>query len=159
MTKRFNSEYLHKLCYNKEIQLIGNYTDQTLFSQSLINFKCTNCNEYTSKQFINIEKYNGLCKNCSCYSSKNRIKYNLSFLNKLSEEKKFVITQDYSVKTINSTTQIEFKCIECNKITSKRFQYIQKYDAKCNDCSNKSGKLKANQTILDRYGVSNISQL
>jgi hypothetical protein len=60
---------------------------------------------------------------------------------------------------LNSLTFIEFKCPCCKNNTSKRFQYINLYDAICNNCSNKYGKYKANKTILSKYEVENISQL
>lgn len=159
MTKRYNFEYLQEMCCNKNIKLIENYSDKKIMSQTFIKFECIICKEHATKQFINIEKINALCKNCSYFTSKNRIKFDINFLNKLCKEKSIITTKDYSLESLNSLTQIEFNCIDCNNTISKRFQYIQKYDAKCNNCSNKYGKYKANKTILSKYEVENISQL
>ena len=159
MNKRYNLEYLQEMCCSKNIKLVEDYSDKKILSQTFIKFECIICKEHAIKQFINIEKFNALCKNCSCFTSKNRIKFDIIFLNKICKEKSIVTTKDYSLESLNSLTQIEFNCIDCNNTVSKRFQYIQKYDAKCNNCSNKYGKCKANKTILTKYGVENISQL
>lgn len=159
MTKKYNLEYLQEMCCSKNIKLVDNYSDTKIMSQTFIKFECINCKEHATKQFINIEKFNALCKNCSYFTSKNRIKFDINFLNKLCKEKSIITKKDYSLESLNSLTQIEFNCIDCNNTISKRFQYIKKYDAKCNNCSNKYGKCKANKTILTKYGVENISQL
>ena len=159
MTKRFNLKYLQDICFDKKIKLVEKYYDKNLMSQTLINFECINCGEHTSKQFINIEKYNAFCKICSNFTCKNKIKFDIIFLNKLCKEKSMVLTKDYSLENLNSLTQIEFKCIDCNKNISKRFQYIQKYDAVCNDCSVGKKGIKSRNTTLIKYGVKNISEL
>jgi len=158
MTKRYNLEYLEEMCLSKNIKLVENYSNKKIMSQTFIKFECINCKEHATKQFINIEKFNALCKNCSYFTSKNRIKFDLNFLNKLCKEKSIITKKDYSLESLNSFTQIEFNCIDCGNNVSKKFQYIEKYDAKCNNCSSKCGKQKANQTILNKYGVKNISQ-
>jgi len=157
--KRFTKLFLYELCKEYNITLLREYHEKELNYRTIIEFNCTICNNDTSKQFINIEKYNSFCKECSYYLTKNKVKYDLSYLNKICLEKSLILGKDYSNQILNSLTQIKFKCIECDKFTSKRFQYIEKYDAKCNDCSNKCGKQKAYQTILNRYGVENISHL
>jgi hypothetical protein len=157
--KRFTKTYLHDLCKQYSINLLREYDEKELNYRTIIDFNCTICHDNTSKQFINIEKFNTFCKNCSYFTSKNRIKFDINFLNKLCKEKSIITTKDYSLESLNSLTQIEFNCIDCNNTVSKRFQYIQKYDAKCNNCSNKYGKCKANKTILSKYGVENISQI
>ena len=157
--KRFTKAFLHNLCKQYNINLLREYDEKELNFRTIIEFNCTICNDNTSKQFINIEKFNSFCKNCSYYSTKNKIKYDLNYLKQICIEKSLILTKDYSNQILNSFTQIEFNCIDCNNTVSKRFQYIQKYDAKCNNCSNKYGKCKANKTILTKYGVENISQL
>ena len=159
MAKRFTLKYLQDMCFEKKFKLVENYLDENLMSQTLINFECIKCGEHTSKKFINIEKYNALCKICSNFTCKNKIKFDINFLNKLSKEKSMILTKDYSLEQLNSLTQIEFKCIDCNKNISKRFQYIQKYDAICNACSVGKKGIKARNTMLLKYGVTNVSQL
>ena len=86
-------------------------------------------------------------------------RFTLDFLNKICNDKCIILLQNYSENELNSKKNIEFKCIDCNKNTSKVFGYIVKYDAICHDCSNSKKGIKARNTTLIKYGVKNISQL
>jgi hypothetical protein len=159
MTKRFNLDFLNKICNEKNIELLQDYPDNELNSQKMIEFKCVACKEKTSKRFANIDKYNALCKNCSRYISKNRISYNINYLQNICKEKEIKLSKDYSNEPLNSTTFIEFTCIKCNELTSKKFVFIIRYDAVCHACSCFEQGNKAAKTTLLKYGVKNISQL
>ncbi len=157
--KRFTKDFLNKLCKEYNINLLHNYNEADLNYKTIIEFNCTICNNNTSKQFINIEKYNSFCKECSYYLTKNKIKYDLTYLNKICNKKSITLTKDYSNERLNSLSQIEFNCIKCNLTTNKRFQYITLYDALCHNCSCNEKGNKARETTLEKYGVKNISQL
>lgn len=159
MAKRFNLDFLNKMCNEKNIELLKDYHENELNSQKKIDFKCAACKEKTSKIFSNIDKYNALCKNCSRYISKNRIRYNINYLQNICKEKEIKLSKDYSNEPLNSTTFIEFNCLKCNKLTSKKFVFIIRYDWVCHDCSCFENGKKAKKTMLLKYGVENISQL
>jgi hypothetical protein len=159
MPKRFTLEFLNQICSEKGMALLKNYSEDELNSQKFIDFKCIKCNENTSKRFEFIIKYDALCKNCSCYVSKNRIKYNMNYLQNICNEKSIALLKDYSNEPLDSLTFIDFKCIKCNENTSKRFEFIIKYDAICHICSYNQKGTKARNTTLIKYGVKNISQL
>ena len=85
--------------------------------------------------------------------------FTLEFLNKICNDKCITLLQNYSENELNCNKFIEFKCIDCNKNTSKGFGFIVKYDAICHDCSNNKKGIKARNTTLIKYGVKNVSQL
>lgn len=159
MTKKFTLDFLTKICNEQNIELLKKYSENDLNSQKIIEFKCVNCKENTSKQFLNIEKYNALCKKCSCYTSKNRIRYDINYLQKICNDFLIILLKDYSNETLNSLTFIEFKCPSCKNNTSKRFQYINLYDAICNNCNNIKKVDKYKSTLLNKFGVENVSQI
>lgn len=86
-------------------------------------------------------------------------KFTKHFLIKLCKEQNITLLHDYEDIELNSQKFIEFKCIKCNKNTSKRFEYIIKYNPTCHDCSYLDKGNKARKTTIARYGVENISQL
>jgi hypothetical protein len=81
------------------------------------------------------------------------------FLNQICIKHNIILLKDYSNHELGAQKFIEFKCIKCNKNTSKRFEYIIKYNPTCNECSYLEKGNKARKTMLLRYGVENISQL
>ena len=86
-------------------------------------------------------------------------KFTLEFLNKICSEKGITLLQNYSEDELNCQKNINFKCVNCNETTYKRFEYIIKYNPICHSCSNKYKGIKARNTILVKYGVENVSQL
>ena len=86
-------------------------------------------------------------------------RFTLEFLNEICCEKGITLLKIYSEDELNSQKFIDFKCIKCNENTSKRFEFIIKYDAICHICSYNQKGTKARNTTLIKYGVKNISQL
>jgi hypothetical protein len=81
------------------------------------------------------------------------------FLNQICFEHNIILLKDYSNDELGAQKFIEFKCIKCNKNTSKRFEYIIKYNPTCNECSYLEKGNKARNTMILKYGVENVSQL
>jgi ribosomal protein S27E len=159
MARKYNLVFLEKITAEKNMILLKDYTNEDLHSQKFIEFKCIICNNDTSKRFEYIIKYDALCKDCSIYKVKNIIKYNLEFLDYLVNEKNMILLKDYTNEDLDSQKFLEFKCIDCKNDTSKKFSYIIKYDALCKVCSSKNSKIKCKNTILEKYGVENVSQV
>lgn len=86
-------------------------------------------------------------------------KFTKEFLHNLCNEKNLQLLREYSENELNSQIFIEFKCTQCNKDTSKRFEFMIKYDTICHSCSVLNKGNKARKTILSKYGVENVSQL
>lgn len=86
-------------------------------------------------------------------------KFSKEYLDNLCSDKKIVLLRDYDDSELNSLTFIDFKCINCSVDTSKRFSYMLKYDAVCKKCSTINQVIKHKNTLLQRYGVENISQI
>lgn len=80
-------------------------------------------------------------------------KFTLDFLNKICDEKEIALLQKYSEDELNGQKFIEFKCINCNENTSKRFEYIIKYDALCKKCSCYTSKDR------NRYDVNYLQKI
>jgi hypothetical protein len=86
-------------------------------------------------------------------------KFTLDFLNKTCNEKNIDLLKDYSDDELNSQKFIEFVCTDCKQNTSKKFEFIIKYDPLCKNCSKKKSIIKYKHTIFTKYGVENISQV
>jgi|694.fasta_scaffold102911_2 hypothetical protein len=86
-------------------------------------------------------------------------RFNKDFLNKICNEQNIVLLRDYDNNNLGGHAVIEFKCIKCKENTSKKFEYIVKNNPMCRTCSFSEKSNKAKNTILARYGVTNISQL
>jgi uncharacterized protein YajQ (UPF0234 family) len=86
-------------------------------------------------------------------------KFTKEFLYKLCNEQSITLLRNYDENELNSQKFIEFKCIKCNEATSKKFEFILKYNPTCHNCSCIDKGNKARKTMKTRYGVENISQL
>ena len=85
-------------------------------------------------------------------------RFTLEFLNQICSEKEMTLLKNYSEDELNGQTFIDFKCIKCYKNTSKKFEYIIKYDALCKECNYIEGKNKSKLTCLKKYGVEHSFQ-
>ncbi len=86
-------------------------------------------------------------------------RFTKEFLYNLCKEQNITLLREYNEEELNSLKFIDFKCVECNQDTSKRFEFIIKYTPRCHTCSYADKGNKARKTMLQRYGVKNISQL
>lgn len=86
-------------------------------------------------------------------------KFTKEFLNKICKDFNITLLRDYCEDELNSLKFIDFKCTKCNENTSKRFEFIIKYNPICHTCSYNDKGNKARNTTLLKYGVKNISQL
>lgn len=86
-------------------------------------------------------------------------RFTKEFLYILCKEQNITLLREYDEEELNSQKFIDFKCVECNQDTSKRFEFIIKYTPRCHNCSYADKGNKARKTMLKRYGVKNISQL
>ena len=62
---KYDINYLQKICKEKSITLLKNYSTELLNSQTFLEFKCIKCNENTSKRFQYIILYDPICHICS----------------------------------------------------------------------------------------------
>jgi hypothetical protein len=86
-------------------------------------------------------------------------RFTKDFLHNLCKKYNIYLLREYNEKELNYRTIIEFNCTICNLTTSKRFQYINLYDALCHNCSYLGKGDKARKSMKHKYGVENISQL
>ena len=86
-------------------------------------------------------------------------RFTKEFLYNLCKEQNITLLREYYEEELNSQKFIDFKCVKCNQDTSKRFEFIIKYTPRCHTCSYADKGNKARKTVLQRYGVKNISQL
>jgi len=86
--------------------------------------------------------------------------YNHETLQKLCDENKLILKEDYFIVPVNVNTVIEGKCKteDCGKDFSKRFRYLVKVGGYCTECSRNRGKIKIVETCLERYGVKSAKQ-
>jgi hypothetical protein len=155
--KKFTKEFLNKTCIDLNITLLKDYCDNELSSQKFIDFKCTKCNENTSKLFTYIIKYKALCHACS-YSDKGNnarnttlLKYgvkNISQLEEIKNKKKETTLKNYGVEHNSQSQEIKNKkvktCLENNGVEHpQQSVYIRN---------------KSKQKTLINYGVEHPQQ-
>lgn len=85
-------------------------------------------------------------------------RFTKDFLHNLCCKYNITLLRNYGEKELNCQKFIDFKCIKCNKNTSKQFAYMEKYSPTCHSCSDYEGRKTAKNIILLKYGVENISQ-
>ena len=86
-------------------------------------------------------------------------RFTKDFLYQVCNEYNITLLRQYEDNELGAQKFIDFICIKCNKNTSKRFEFILKYNPTCHDCSCLEKGNKAKNTMLLKYGVKNISQL
>ena len=86
-------------------------------------------------------------------------RFTKDFLYQVCNEYNITLLRQYEDNELNAQKFIDFICIKCNKNTSKRFEFILKYNPTCHNCSFLEKGNKAKNTTLLKYGVKNISQL
>jgi hypothetical protein len=86
-------------------------------------------------------------------------RFTKEFLNNFCNVHKITLLREYSENELSSQKFIDFICIKCNENTSKRFEFMIKYNPVCHQCSYLEKGNKARKTMILKYGVENISQL
>lgn len=79
-----------------------------------------------------------------------RIRYNKEYLNKIIEENKIILENNYENLTKKST--IEFNCLDCIQPYSKRFDGIVRSGFYCKTCTTNRAEIKKYETNMNRYG-------
>lgn len=157
MPKKFTLDFLNKICSEKEITLLKNYSENELNARKNIEFKCIVCKENTSKNFEYIIKYDALCKDCG--KKKTAIKYkntiftkygveNISQLNYIKNKKKETTLKNYGVEH-NSQSHL----IKNKKIETCLINFNVNYPKQSQEVKN-----KCKITCLKNYGVEHPSQ-
>lgn len=180
MPIKYSYELLNTFCIEKNVELLNDYSNETLYGSSKINFKCTKCLKPNIKCFTYLIKRNTLCKRCVTIESLTKQKetmmkkygvehasQNINIKNKIKE----TFLTKYGVDNPSKSIEIQNKQKQTN-IKKYGVEYIihnpeskekmiqtnlQKYGAEC--ClmnSNIQNKIK-NTNIL-KYGVENVSQ-
>jgi len=85
-------------------------------------------------------------------------RFTKDFLHNICCKYNITLLRSYNDNELGAQKFIDFKCINCNANTSKRFEYIEKYTPICHTCSDYEGRKTLKNTIILRYGVENISQ-
>jgi hypothetical protein len=155
--KKFTKNFLNQICNEYCITLLRDYSENELSCQKFIDFKCTKCNENTSKRFEFIIKYKPVCHSCSNLDkgkkSRNTmiLKYgveNISQLESIKEKKKETTLKNYGVEH-NSQCQI----IKDKKITTCLKNNGVEHPQQSKEIKNKSKK-----TCLTNYKFEYPSQ-
>lgn len=93
---------------------------------------------------------------------KEKTRFDFNFLKNYCEENNIELLDDYSEKTINRETIIYANCInkDCSNTVNKTFRnVIELSGCYCSECTKIHRYAKVKKTCLDKYGVSNVSQL
>ena len=61
---KYNFELLTNFCFEKNITLVSDYSNEKLVGSTKINFFCSKCNKENTKFFSYLIKRNTLCKRC-----------------------------------------------------------------------------------------------
>jgi hypothetical protein len=85
-------------------------------------------------------------------------KFTKDYLHNICCKYNITLLRSYHDNELGAQKFIDFKCINCNENTSKRFEYIKKYTPICHTCSDYEGRKTLKNTIMLKYGVENISQ-
>jgi len=104
---KYDLNYLNKICLEKSLILVKDYSNEILNSLTQIEFLCNKCNLITNKRFQYITLYDALCHNCS-YSDKGnkarktmKLKYgveNISQLDEIKNRKSETTFKNYGVE-------------------------------------------------------------
>jgi hypothetical protein len=85
-----------------------------------------------------------------------KVRYNRDLLDSCMERDGAILIGEYEKLTCE--TQINFKC-KCEELNRKSFKLIcNKSRAFCKKCSMANGRVKFSNTIIEKFGVSHISQ-
>ena len=93
---------------------------------------------------------------------KEKTRFDFNFLKNYCEENNIELLDDYSKKPINRETIIYANCINenCSNTVNKTFRnMIELSGCYCPECTKIHRYAKVKKTCLDKYGVSNVSQL
>ena len=177
---KYSFELLSNFCSEKSVKLVNNYSNETLFGSTKINFYCTKCNKENTKCFTFLIKRNTLCKSCVTIESlpKQRAtmleKYGVEHASQNEEIRNKIkegFIEKYGVDNPSKLQEIKDKQKKTNlekygveyivhnaESKAKMFQTnIEKYGFKC--ClQNENIKKKVKVNNLEKYGVENVGQ-
>ena len=177
---KYSFELLSNFCSEKSVKLVNDYSNETLFGSTKINFYCTKCNKENTKCFTFLIKRNTLCKSCVTIESlpKQRAtmleKYGVEHASQNEEIRNKIkegFIEKYGVDNPSKLQEIKDKQKKTNlkkygveyivhnaESKAKMFQTnIEKYGFKC--ClQNEDIKKKVKVNNLKKYGVENVGQ-
>ena len=111
---KYNNETLIKYCKNNDIILIKDYSNNKINRDYYIEGKCktTECNKLFNKSFRQLLKTEAYCTECSYKNGINKIrkikvKFDLSMLKQVCDEKNILLTDNYSNIFVNRDTIIK----------------------------------------------------
>ena len=89
---------------------------------------------------------------------KNRIRYDYELLQKYCSENGIELRTDYSKVNLNRDTRIKETCLHCDEKSDKIFRSFIDSGCYCKKHTLENQTKKYDATIMERYGVKNISQ-
>ncbi len=159
---KYNNETLIKYCKNNDIILIKDYSNNKINRDYYIEGKCktTECNKLFNKSFRQLLKTEAYCIECSYKNGINKIrkikvKFDLSMLKQVCDEKNILLIDNYSNIFVNRDTIIKGICLtlDCKNNFEKEFRQLLKIGGYCKNCSKENGKIKIKETTFAHYGV------
>ena len=177
---KYSFELLTTFCYEKNVKLVDDYSNEKLYCSTKIKFYCTTCNKENIKCFTYLIKRNTLCKRCvtiqslpkqkatmlekygvehASQSEDIRDKIKKAFIEKygVDNPSKLEEIKDKQKKTNLKRYGVEF--IIHNKESKEKMEQtnLEKYGSKC--ClKNKEIKEKVINKNLEKFGFENAGQ-
>jgi hypothetical protein len=156
----YNLELFNQFCKDKNIELLKDYSNINMTSNTIIEAKCNNpgCNENVNKTFMAMYLYNDHCKTCT---NKETIqKYEKTCLEKFGCKNAF---QNSQIKNkIKDTILQNYGTDNPSKSEAVREKYrqtcLEKYGCE-NTFQNEECKRKIKETFLQKYGTYNPTSL
>lgn len=159
---KYNNEILFKYCIDNNIILIKDYSITKINRNCYIEGKCktTECDKLFNKSFRQLVKTEAYCNVCSYKNGINKIKelkvkFDLTMLKQVCDDKNILLIDDYSNIFVNRDTIIKGICLTtvCKNIFEKPFRQLLKIGGYCKNCSKENGKIKIKETTFSHYGV------
>ena len=164
--KRYNYETLTAYCIENHME-IKPIENNKCTRETIIEGKCKtpNCKESFSKTFRQMVKVGGFCGDCSKMIGmvKNETTYLEKHTKSLTDyclKHEIQLLKSYEGEHIDRDTVIEGICKtpECSEPFSKPLRQLLKLGGFCLECTKDLGKVKIENTNLERFGCKNAMQ-
>jgi len=164
--KRYNYETLIAYCIENELE-IKPIENNKCNRETVIEGKCKtpNCKDSFSKTFRQLVKVGGFCSDCSktIGMMKNETTYLEKHTKSLTDyclKHEIQLLKSYEGEHIDRDTVIDGICKtpECSEPFSKPLRQLLKLGGFCLECTKDLGKVKIENTNLERFGCKNAMQ-
>jgi hypothetical protein len=163
---RYNYETLIAYCIEKEL-VIKPIENNKFTRETVIEGQCKmpNCKESFSKTFRQMVKVGGFCGDCS--KTIGMVKNETTYLEKHTKsltdyclKNEIQLLKSYEGEHIDRDTVIEGNCKtpECGESFSKPLRQLLKLGGFCLECAKDLGKVKIENTNLERFGCKSSMQ-